>query len=181
MERIIITTPRLTLQSITPSYIRYLFSGFSKPEIQKILGIPEEQYLKYEQMNARGMETNKITFLYFSILLAGEPIGECGFHTWYTTHDRAEIFYSIHQEIHKRKGYISEIIPFVLRYGFETMRLNRIEAFIAPWNKISCQVLKRQQFRYEGTARQHYLYNGVYEDSEMYGLLRTEWEEGDRQ
>lgn len=175
MERIIINTPRLTLKSITPSYIRHLFSGFSKAEIQNILGGSDEQYIRYEQMNAMGMETSKTTFLYFSILLEGEPIGECGFHTWHTTHDRAELFYNIHQEIYKRKGYISEVVPFVIRYGFEIMQLNRIEAFIAPWNKISYQVLKRQNFRYEGTARQHYLYNGVYEDSEIYALLRSGW------
>lgn len=102
-------------------------------------------------------------------------IGMCGFHTVVKSHNRGEIGYEIYREEHKRKGYMSEALPEILRYGFEVMELHRIEALIGPNNTASLALVNRIGFVREGYLREHYLRKGIYEDSVMFSLLRNEF------
>jgi ribosomal-protein-alanine N-acetyltransferase len=76
---------------------------------------------------------------------------------------------------HKQKGYMSEALPEVLRFGFESMLLNRIQAMVANDNTPSVKLLQKHGFVWEGTCRQDYLVESVFEDSECYSLLKHEW------
>ena len=108
----------------------------------------------------------------------GNIIGSCGFHTWYVLHYRAEIGYAISEEENKRKGYMKEAIKAVINYGFEHMKLNRIEAFIGPANEASIKLVTGLGFTREGLLRGHYCKNGGIQDSAVYGLLREEYTPG---
>ena len=57
-------------------------------------------------------------------------------------------------EEHWGKGYISEAVQELLRYGFNTLHLNLISAYCYPHNLRSRHVLERNGFTYEGTLRQ---------------------------
>jgi ribosomal-protein-alanine N-acetyltransferase len=105
----------------------------------------------------------------------GNHIGHCGYHNWYLRHDRAEIGYWLLSGSVKRKGYMSEAVSRVIRYGFEDMKLFRIEAFVHPTNKPSIKIIEKNDFSYEGHKKQDYLVDGVYEDSLVYGLLKKDY------
>ena len=74
------------------------------------------------------------------------------------------------------KGYATESAREMLRYGFDDLKLHRIFATHFKHNPTSGNVLKKLSMRYEGCQREHLLKWGEFVDSEMYGLLRSEWE-----
>ena len=90
-------------------------------------------------------------------------------------HCRAEIAFWIGKPYWNR-GYITEAAEAVLRYGFETLRLNRIWAAHFGGNPASGRVMKKLSMTYEGTWRQHVLKWGTFEDLCSYGILREEFE-----
>ncbi|MCY7541071.1 GNAT family N-acetyltransferase [Bacillus pumilus] len=78
----------------------------------------------------------------WGISLKEDPaiIGSCGFLNLEKQHYRTEIGYELHHD-HWRKGIMSEAIAAVLRYGFQEMDLNRIEAIIDPANTASISII----------------------------------------
>lgn len=73
-----------------------------------------------------------------------------------------------------RQGYASEALAGVLRYAFDELRLNRIEAACMPRNRASIGVLERGGFRHEGLARRYLMINGSFEDHLLFARLRDD-------
>lgn len=123
------------------------------------------------------METNRLSLLFFILLDKKNnlPIGECGFHTWNRTHRRAELFYFLRNDSDKNKGLMTEALAQVLKYGFDEMNLNRVQALIEDSNLPSKKLLNHFKFTKEGTLREDYVVNGTSENSECYSLLKQEW------
>jgi RimJ/RimL family protein N-acetyltransferase len=65
----------------------------------------------------------------------------------------------------------------MMRYGFEDLQLHRIFASHFKQNPASGKVLKKLGMQYEGCRRGHYYKWGQFIDSELYGILRREWQE----
>lgn len=169
-----IETERIRLKIITPAVIRELFETCSEKQLKEQLALDEPGYEKYLNMYEQGMETHRTSLLYFLLIKKenNEVIGECGFHTWHKQHKRAEVFYALKQDAEKRKGYLSEVLPVVLNFGFTHMELHRIEALVANWNTASVKLLLKNDFTLEGTLKEHYLVDGIFEDSDCYALIR---------
>ncbi len=176
-NQIEIITKRLILKSITPAIIHELFNTKSKEEIINYFGY-DDAFEYYKIMHEKGMETHRISMFYFLLIekQSGLPIGECGFHTWNSSHKRSELFYAIKNEESKQKGFMTEALKAVLHYGFTELKLHRIEALIADENEPSKKLLLRYGFSKEGTMREDYLVDGINEDSDCYSLLKWEWE-----
>jgi ribosomal-protein-alanine N-acetyltransferase len=170
-------TPRLVLKSVTPALIRDFFTKQDKQAIMDFFGCDETGYESLKEKHEKGMETHRLSLFYFLIVSkeTNRTIGECGFHTWKQSHNRAELFYMLRADSDKRKGYVSEALPVVLDYGFNELQLHRIEAFVASWNVPSVKLLVKSGFTKEATLREHYLHEGKYEDSDCYSLLKPEW------
>jgi len=63
--------------------------------------------------------------------------------------------------------------------GFGHLRLNRIFATHFGHNPASGRVLQKLGMRYEGCQRAHYRKFDQFADSELYGILRSEWPAGE--
>jgi RimJ/RimL family protein N-acetyltransferase len=61
-------------------------------------------------------------------------------------------------------------------YGFESHDLHRIYATHLTRNPASGRVMQKIGMTYEGRRREHVQKWGVFEDLEMYAILRQEWE-----
>jgi RimJ/RimL family protein N-acetyltransferase len=77
---------------------------------------------------------------------------------------------------HWGNGYATEAATEVLRYGFEDLQLHRIFASHFAHNPASGGILKKLGMHYEGCQRQHLRKGDQFVDSELYGLLRQEWD-----
>ena len=73
------------------------------------------------------------------------------------------------------RGYASEAVARLLDWGFDALRLNRVEADVDPRNTASARVLGRLGFTLEGHLRERWIVGGEVCDSLMYGLLAREW------
>ena len=85
----------------------------------------------------------------------------------------AEIGYELHPA-HWGRGLMTEAVAAVTTYGHESLKLNRMEAWVIPGNIGSEAVLKKNGYQYEGTLRQRLLLRGEHKDVKMYGRLRAD-------
>jgi ribosomal-protein-alanine N-acetyltransferase len=74
-----------------------------------------------------------------------------------------------------RQGYMTEALELALGYGFEHLRLHRIEAACLPANQPSRSLLAKSGFAEEGYARQYLFINGAWADHVLYAMLRDDW------
>lgn len=86
-------------------------------------------------------------------------------------YNSAFIGYSI-DERYTRKGIATEAVNQVVKFGFDVVRLHRIEAYVSPNNEGSIKVLERANFKREGLLRELLYINGVWEDHYMYSILQ---------
>ena len=69
-----------------------------------------------------------------------------------------------------------QALQALLQYAFETLNLNRLEADIDPRNQASARTLERLGFQKEGHLRERWIVNDEISDTDLYGLLRREWQ-----
>ncbi|MFK8056840.1 MAG: GNAT family N-acetyltransferase [Saprospiraceae bacterium] len=173
-----IVTDRIILRKFTQESFDAIYSEMSQDEQLDILGITStEELLKEKEKYKGGLSTYNKKFLYHQLIdkKTSAIIGWCGFHTWYTDHNRAEIGYGLFDDKYKNKGIMSEAIALVIDYGFTKMKLERIEAFVSPTNTPSIKLLKRMNFKEEGLLKHHYFDSGKMDDSIVFALLKSEY------
>jgi [ribosomal protein S5]-alanine N-acetyltransferase len=178
MEFQTIETERLTLRLIDPMVFHWAFKELSDNEISSLFQFQEEaELLAAKERYAAGIESWWFKFAWFQIFRSADMkyLGWCGFHTIVINHQRAEIGYELLAEEERNKGYMGEALKAVLRFGFNELNLNRIEALTNPNNEISQKLLHANGFVQEGELRLHYNKDGVFEHSVFYGLLKDEY------
>lgn len=72
------------------------------------------------------------------------------------------------------KGIASEAVNLVKIFGFEHVQLNRIEAYVSPYNNGSIKVLEKNRFMQEGLLRKLLYINGIWQDHYIYASLTDE-------
>lgn len=78
-------------------------------------------------------------------------------------------------ETHAGQGLTPEAVVLLLRFGFEELRLHRIQASIVPRNAASRRVADKVGLRDEGIAVRYLQIQGVWEDHIRYATTIEEW------
>ena len=73
------------------------------------------------------------------------------------------------------KGYCTEAAEAQVRYGFAQLNLNRIHSFYMTKNPASGRVMQKLGMKYEGTLRKCIKKWDVFEDVNVYSILRSEY------
>jgi len=73
-------------------------------------------------------------------------------------------------------GLMSEAASALVAWGFRTLELQRLEAWVSGGNERSLGTLRGLGFRDEGVLRRAAMVKGVLRDRIVLGLLREEWE-----
>jgi len=74
------------------------------------------------------------------------------------------------------QGYATEAARALLRWAFDTLDLNRVQAEADTRNVASARVLEKLGFVREGTLREDCIVDGEVSDSWVYGLVKRDWE-----
>jgi ribosomal-protein-alanine N-acetyltransferase len=75
---------------------------------------------------------------------------------------------------HAGKGHMTRAVAAVVRFGFDSLRLHRIEAACIPDNAPSIALLERNGFEREGFARAYLKINDAWRDHILFALLEGE-------
>ncbi|GAA4315847.1 GNAT family protein [Mucilaginibacter gynuensis] len=131
----------------------------AKDEKEVITGIDNDQVIKYFSVSPKTFHKiefrrhwfNKLmepgTSLWWAIRFkdSDEIIGGCGFKEIDHDKNNAELgFWLLPQ--HWKKGIIQEVIPYIIRYGFEQLNLLHIEAITESENEASQNALLKLGF-----------------------------------
>ncbi len=101
-------------------------------------------------------------------------LGTVGFWRTKPEHFRAELGYMLRKS-HWGKGLMAEGIAEVLKYSFTQTNIHSIEAEIDPKNTASARVLEKNGFVKEAYFKENFFWNGQFEDSAIYSLLKSNW------
>lgn len=102
-------------------------------------------------------------------------IGNCGFVKVDWRNSCAEIGIFIGDARFWNKGYGTEAMRLMLKYGFCTLNLNRIYLNVYETNPRGIHCYEKAGFIHEGRLRQAIFQDGRYIDLLVMGALRSEW------
>jgi [ribosomal protein S5]-alanine N-acetyltransferase len=126
-----------------------------------------------EQQNRHAVAAEVANFA-VRLVPTGQLIGCVGLRDIELEHRQAELGFWIGVDWWGL-GYAREAARAVVRFGFETLDLNRICAHHMARNPASGRVLRAVGMQREGVLRQRVQKWGVYEDVVLYAVLRDEW------
>jgi RimJ/RimL family protein N-acetyltransferase len=110
-----------------------------------------------------------------AITLEGQLIGRCGFGREGHELLVGQLWFIAHPQWWGR-GYVTEAMEEVVRFGFEEVGLRRFFGDCDPRNAASARVMERLGMVREAHLRENAWYQGEWTDAWIYGLLRREWE-----
>ncbi|MGC0372647.1 GNAT family N-acetyltransferase [Streptomyces sp. SAI-229] len=108
------------------------------------------------------------------VAIDGAFAGWCGLVDWNPVHRSASLGYVLDEAMWGH-GYATEAAHALLRWAFDTLDLNRVQAEADTRNAASARVPEKLGFVREGTLREDCVVNGEVSDSWVFGLLRREW------
>jgi ribosomal-protein-alanine N-acetyltransferase len=177
METPCLETTRLILRPITKEDVDFIFKLFSRSETNQYSQYPDLVSVEEAaEMNEHYMKPGSLTHFRVAMELKTtcEPIGTLGLYLYSNAHKRAELGYDLLRE-YWGKGYMTEAVREVLKYGFTELGLMRVEATVDPENDLSKRLLERVGFKLEGCLRKRFYYRGKWHGELFYGLLKEEW------
>lgn len=175
LSKTILNTNRLILRKIKTRDAADLFEFCKDPAISRYsqwdqhTDIAETKaYIRYAKRESSDEKLN------FCICFAGKVIGTCGFATLERNIRVAEIGYCISHD-YQHRGFASEAIFALCDFGFNVLRLNRIEARIASENTPSCRLLDKLGFTRDALLKKGAYIKGNTYDVCLYSLTNDEF------
>lgn len=89
-------------------------------------------------------------------------------------HKKGELAYWVGKE-YWGNGYATEAAKEIVRHSFEDLNLNRVWAMAMSKNPASVKVMINVGMKKEGVLKQDIIKLGVFEDSDIYGLIKSDY------
>lgn len=179
MNTIILKTERLIIRPLASFDLDYIHELHSLKETDEFntLGIPahiEETKVLVEKWI---FENNKVVPTNFSFAVElnteNQIIGLIGINLGKVKYKNAEVWFKFHSE-HWNKGYATESLKEILRFGFNELNLHRIEAGCAVGNIGSIKVLEKTGMIREAHTRKLLPLQSGWSDNYGYAILATD-------
>ena len=105
-------------------------------------------------------------------------IGNSGYHNIDTVARSGEVGIMLGDKSVWNQGYGTETMRLLLKHGFETLNLNRVQLYVYNDNLWAIRAYEKVGFVHEGRRRQAEYKDGKYKDVLVMAILRDEWEQG---
>ncbi|MHA6261384.1 GNAT family N-acetyltransferase [Sporosarcina sp. CAU 1771] len=173
----VLETDRLILRQVTNDDAKNLLTYFSDTDVVKYYGLEPFKSIDeaLDEISWYKSIFEKGTGIRWGISLKGSDkiIGSCGFFNKVVEHSRTEIGYELSKE-YWGKGIAGEALESVVKYGFQNLQLERIEALLEPANLASLKLLDKMGFEREGLLRHYEFTCGKFDDLYIYSILKSE-------
>ena len=174
-----LATDRLVLREMMLDDVEFYFHHFNNDKIVEDCCFPGPKCLEaakeeLERYCIKPFKENR--GIRWGIVVKGSKdlIATCGYYDWNKTARRAEIGYDL-DPAYWGQGLMTEALHAALKFGFEEMELNRIQAITDSKNTRSIKLVHRLGFKEEGVLRQRSYFNGQFRDDVIFSLLKKEW------
>ncbi|HEU0138019.1 MAG TPA: GNAT family N-acetyltransferase [Flavobacterium sp.] len=145
----VIDTERLSLRALVPSDWKVVSFLRTDPVVNKYVERPpaetEEKALEFIARINKYLELQQAWYWSISPHENKLMIGSICLYNFSEDKKVAEIGYDLHPE-HQGKGIMAESVHAILQFGFETLHLDRIEAFTHVDNEGSRRLLEKNNF-----------------------------------
>ena len=172
-------TERLSLRPMHVIDAEDMFDYARRPEVTKYLLWREHEdiYFSRDYLNYINRRYALGDFYDWAIIdhESRRMIGTCGFTKIDTANNSAEIGYVLNPDFHRR-GFGSEAVRRILKFGFEELNLNRIEARFMQGNEASLALMRSVGMTFEGYMRDLLFVKGRYRTVGVSSILRSEYE-----
>jgi ribosomal-protein-alanine N-acetyltransferase len=174
-------TERLILREVTIDDAEWYLEHFSRKEIVQGQGFPAPKGINGAreelQLYFVDLFENRNGFRW-GIEEKGEEglIGSCGYYKWLKPDGRqAEIGYDLDPP-YWGHGIMTEALTAIIDFGFQRMKLNRIELLVMPRNKRSIGLANKLGFKKEGVLREHGFDEKMQPaDDVIFSMLLRDW------
>ncbi len=177
---IITIDQHLTLEPLTMHYAPAIFNLVEKnrsylrawlPWLDHSKTVQDTEFFIRQDLEQRA-KNQSMTFV---VCLDRNPLGMVGFKDISMENRRAKIGYWLTEDS-QGKGIMTVAVRALLNYGFEDLKLNKIEIEAAVGNNKSNAIPERLGFLKEGVIRDgEWLYDH-FVDLAVYGMRAAEWE-----
>jgi ribosomal-protein-alanine N-acetyltransferase len=169
---------RLIFREVTSEDVEDIFKIYSDPEVAKydwykpittkddavsIINNYSQEFQDKEEITwgVARKDDNKI-------------IGYCCLGDFDDDSIRSEIGYAFNRD-EWNNGYATEAIKVLVKFGFDIMSLNRIEAQVTLGNDASVKALKKAAFLQEGIVRERTIMKGEFVDDVILAIIRKDY------
>ena len=171
-------TDRFILRKTEERDTRDLFELYSEEEVLKytqLLPFSAEDEAWHEMNWHLEIFTQQIGIRWLiEEKCSGRVVGTCGFLHYLKEYGRTEIGYDLAPS-YWRRGIMSEVAAPILAFGFNSMKLNRIEAKVDPANAASIGLLTKLGFKQAGELREYEIEEGNFVELLVFSMLRNEF------
>ena len=171
-------TNRLILRRLTLDDDNDVFEYACEPDVAKyVTWEPHksiEDAITFLSSMIKKYEENEVAGWGIVLKENNKLIGACGFMWWSPENARSEVGYALSKK-YWNQGIMTEAMNATVKFGFEKMKLNRIEARTRVENIASQSVLKKAGMTFEGIMREQSFIKGEYLDFTMYSILKKEY------
>ena len=172
-------TERLNLRPISENDIKNIHNLHSLAETDKFntLGIPnnisETEIIVEKWIFENNLENNKNFTFAIELNEKEEFIGLIGINLGKEKYRNAEVWFKIDYN-YWNKGYATESLKEIIRFGFNDLKLHRIEAGCAIENIGSINVLEKVGMQREAHTRKLLPLKSGWSDNYGYAILSTD-------
>jgi ribosomal-protein-alanine N-acetyltransferase len=175
---LILRTKRLILRRIILDDAEELFEFCKDPDLFRYIGGRAHKTKAESENFIRDIE-NKYTkreILPWGLVYKenNKLIGDCAFLLWSEQPHRAELDYLLSKS-YWNQGLMTEAVKELIRFGFEKLRLERIQAMSEIANAASIRVMEKSGMTFEGVLRNYITHEGKSLDMKMYSIIREQW------
>lgn len=177
----LLQTKRLTLREVLLTDLKPIHDLLSLKETDEfnILGIPEtiEKTAEWVLDWTEEKNTSPRNFYTFAVELNDQPglVGLVALNLGAANYKKGKIWIKLHTN-HWNKGYATECLKELLRFGFRQLNLHRIEAGCAVENMASKKVIEKAGFIQEGLFRGNLPIRGKWVDNYEFAMLDADFE-----
>lgn len=153
------------------------FAFLQDPEMNRLTGSQSDVTRDETEAWIEKISVKSSARVDFLILLksSNELLGEVVLNEIDSTNRSANIRIGIQKNQHRGKGYGTEAMIEMLRYGFNTLNLHRIHLGVYTFNPRAIHVYEKVGFKREGLERDYLYLDGEFHDMISMSILEEEF------
>ena len=164
------------LRQFVESDLENVFKGLSHPDIIKYYGISYQTLAETEEQMKffADLEKNGTGKWWAICSLDNRTFyGAGGLNNLSKEHNKAEIGFWLLPDFWGQ-GIMKKAMSLICDYGFNTLKLHRIEGFVETDNTNCKNALAKLEFQHEGTMKDCEIKNGKYICLDIYAKIKTD-------